>query len=88
MSMDLKFEEEPIRPVRSTAEGAFVYSRFDPKDRIPGIVRFFMKIKFIGSEKRAKIAVLVIVVLLFILTIVLIKHAVSTPVVVRLQLTK
>jgi len=86
MSMDLKFEEEQIRPVRSTAESAMVYNRFDPRDKIPTIVRIVMKTRIVKTEKQAKLLVVIVAFLLIALAAFLLIKSGKAPTIVRLQL--
>jgi hypothetical protein len=87
MSMDLKFEEEQIRPARSTSGDSFAYNRYNPKDRIPSVTRFLMKSKAVKNEEQANMVLIVVVGLLFILTAALLVKGFATPEIVRLQLT-
>lgn len=84
--MDLKFEEEPITPVRSVTGYSAGYNAFNSRDRIPTIVRMVMKTRIVKTEKQAKLFVVVMVFLLIALSIFLLIWSGRTPAIVRLQL--
>lgn len=88
MSMDLKFEEEQIRPVRSNQTGAFVYNRYDARTRIPPIIRFLMRARLVRSEKQARVLVISICTVLCLIAIFVISRSMVEPEIVRLQLSK
>ncbi|MBU3668937.1 MAG: hypothetical protein FGM57_03140 [Candidatus Taylorbacteria bacterium] len=87
MSTDLRFEEEQIRPIRPNDSGAFVYNRYDPRQRIPPLVRFLMRSRIVRSETQARNVVIALCVLLLLSAVILLYRATDTPELIRLKLS-
>lgn len=86
--MELRFEEEQIRPIRTTVNTPMVYSRFDPQDRIPAIVRFVMKTRIVKTEEKARILILCVGIFLICIAAFMLLESGKSPEIVRLQLPR
>ncbi len=72
-------------PMRSTygamPRASVLYSRFQPSNELPGIIRFLLKIKIVKNEKQAEKLILLLILLLIVATSAMFVLAFQEPVV-------
>lgn len=56
-----------------------LYSRFQPSNELPGIIRFLLKIKIVKNEKQAERLLLLFILFVIVATIVLFMFAFQDP---------
>lgn len=70
----------PVRSMySSTPRASVLYSRFQPSNEIPGIIRFLMKIKIVKTEKQAEKLILLLILLLIVVTATIFVFAFKEP---------
>lgn len=89
MSDELKFDaDQQIRPIHTEQSmSGFSYKRYDPRLRVPTLVRLLMRSHLVHSEKGAQITLLISCVVFSVVAIVLFIWGIKEPEIIRLQLT-